>query len=269
MQKARALLTIQKTINLPLRQTAKKKTYSASLANDTATAALQSAVYTKTINGVEVTFTYNGNYELQSVTGTGVIFADGKFIIGNKTYSASLSNDTVTETLESAVYAKTVEGIEVTFTYNGKYELTNATGDGGEYLRDKKILLNGKTYTITLNEDKISFEFNSHEFNNNKDEVKISATNVKDTISNSGSNITINAKSGNDTITDYTAKKRYDKIYKRNYKYKLQRQRFNLYDCERQLDCKRRGRQKNYSYRFERQHYHANLFKYKCQCKDT
>ena len=70
-------------------------------------------IKTKEIDGVAVTFTFDGSNNLTKVEGTGVTYSNGKFTIGNKTYSASLSNDTVTETLESAVYTKTINGVQL------------------------------------------------------------------------------------------------------------------------------------------------------------
>ena len=161
-------------------------------------------IKTKTIDGVEVTFTFDGSNNLTNAEGDGVTYSDGKFTIGNKTYSATLANDTVNETLESATYTKTVNDVEVTFNYNGSGVLQSVTGDGVSY-SNGKITVGGKTYTVTLKNDDVTVEevnANSHLFENDNDAVKILATPQEDTITNSGDNVTINAQSGKDTITN-------------------------------------------------------------------
>ena len=158
---------------------------------------------TKTIDGVEVTFTFDGsNNNLTNAEGDGVTYSDGKFTIGNKTYSATLANDTVTETLESATYTKTVNDVEVTFNYNGSGVLQSVTGDGVTY-KNGKITVGGKTYTVTLENDDVTVEeaiINPHLFENDNDAVKILATPQEDTITNSGANVSIYGGAGDDTI---------------------------------------------------------------------
>ena len=113
-------------------KTNKQKTYTAKLENDEVTASLQTAIYTKTVEGTEVKFTFDGSNNLTGASGNNVTFNNGKVTIGNKTYTATLNTtaDEVNEILDAAVYTKEIEGVDVTFNYDGASVLQNVTGTG-------------------------------------------------------------------------------------------------------------------------------------------
>ncbi len=190
----------------------KVKTYSETLANDEVTEILQSAVYTKTINGVEVTFTYNGKYELQSVTGEGVTYSDGKLTIGNKTYSASLSNDTVTETLESATYE--IDNVEVTVKFDTQGQILSVTGKDVAYDKNNSsITISDSIYKLKLESNDVIFSkvivFDSVEgsdstpksFTNSGDNLTAQINAGVNSLTDSGNNTEMNIGGGENTVT--------------------------------------------------------------------
>ncbi len=156
------------------------KTYSASLSNDEVTATLESAVYTATVEGVEITFTFDGSNNLTAASGKGVKYSKGTFKIGNKTYSATLSNDEVTTTLK-AITDNNVNNAINDITLNGTLSKSTIQNSG------TNVSIFGK-----VNSDSIS---------NSGNYVSISGGAGEDTITHSGNYSTIYSGSGNDLIS--------------------------------------------------------------------
>ena len=162
------------------------------------------SVYNITLNGNTYPVEFDSNGNLTSVNGT-ALDSNGNVTLDGTEYTFSGTKDSITyEEFTDITKTKTIDGVEVTFTFDGSGVLQSVTGEGVTY-KNGKITVGGKTYTVTLENDDVTVEevnANSHLFENDEDAVKILATPQEDTITNSGDNVTINAQSGKDIITN-------------------------------------------------------------------
>lgn len=89
---------------------------------------------TQTFNGVAVTLYFDDSNNLIYASGNNVYYDLGKFSIGNQTY------DNTNVSFENATYTKTIDGVDVSFTFNSSNVLQNATGNGVTYENRKFIV---------------------------------------------------------------------------------------------------------------------------------